>query len=134
MNKIIVSGNLVRDGELRFTPQGTPVVEFRIGVRDDLLKKKENRSVFLDIVLFGQRAELLHKYLLKGKSVLVEGRLDVRTNKGEDGRTFINVQVYANRLEFLTKKPESPEIAEGPEQIEEPEQTEEDTETPEEQI
>jgi len=104
VNKIIVSGNLVRDAELRFTPQGTPVAEFRMGIRDDMLKKRENRSVFLDIVLFGQRAEALHKYLLKGKSILVEGRLDVRINKSQDGRTFTNIQVYANRLEFLGRK------------------------------
>ena len=114
MNKIIVSGNLVRDAELRFTPQGTPVAEFRMGVRDDMLKKRENRSVFLDIVLFGQRAEALHKYLLKGKSILVEGRLDVRINKGQDGRTFTNIQVYANRLEFLGRKSE---VTEAPGEI-----------------
>ncbi len=107
MNKIIISGNLVRDAELRFTPQGTPVAEFRMGIRDDMLKKRENRSVFLDVVLFGQRAELLHKYLLKGKPIMVEGRLDIRINKTQDGRTFTNVQIYANQLEFLGKKGES---------------------------
>lgn len=104
MNKIIVSGNIVRDAELRFTTQGTPVVEFSIGIRDDLLKKRENRSVFIAIVLFGQRAETLHKYLLKGKSIIVEGRLDIKINKSSDGRTFTNIQVYANTLEFLGKK------------------------------
>ncbi len=104
MNRIIVSGNIVRDAELRYTPQGTAVAEFRIGIRDDLLKKRENRSVFISIVLFGQRAELIHKYLLKGKPILVEGRLDIKTKKLEDGRTFTNIQVYADKLEFLGKK------------------------------
>ena len=104
MNRIIVSGNIVKDAELRYTPQGTAVAEFRIGIRDDLLKKRENRSVFISIVLFGQRAELIHKYLLKGKPMLVEGRLDVKSKKMEDGRTFTNIQIYADKLEFLGKK------------------------------
>jgi len=128
VNRIIVSGNLVRDAEMRYTPQGTAVVEFRIGVRDDLLKKREDRSVFLDIVLFGQRAEALYKYLLKGKSVLIEGRLDVKTNKTQDGRTFTNVQVYANTLEFISKKGE---VAEEEIIVEEPSI---ESETPEEEI
>jgi len=114
VNKIIVSGNLVRDAELQFTPQGTPVAEFSIGVRDELLKKRENRSVFLDIVIFGQRAEALHKYLLKGKSILVEGRLDIKRNKGQDGRTFTNIRVYANSLEFLGRKSE---VTESPGEV-----------------
>jgi len=104
MNRIIVSGNIVKDAELRYTPQGTAVAEFRIGIRDDLLKKRENRSVFISIVLFGVRAEAIHKYLLKGKPILVEGRLDIKTKKMEDGRTFTNIQVYADRLEFLGRK------------------------------
>lgn len=118
MNKIIVSGNIVRDAELRFTPQGTPVVEFSIGIRDDLLKKRENRSVFINIVLFGKRAEILHKYLTKGKSVMTEGRLDIKINKNPDGRTFTNIQIYANSLEFLGKK-ETGEIHGSEQTIEE---------------
>ncbi len=112
MNKIMVSGNLVRDAELRYTPNGTAVAEFRMGIRDDLLKKRENRTVFIDVVLFGQRAEALHKYLMKGKSMMVEGRLDIRINKNQDGRTFTNIQVYANSLEFLGKKDEVTEQTE----------------------
>lgn len=74
MNRIVVSGNLVRDAEMRYTPQGTAVVEFRIGVRDDFLKKREGRAVFLDVVLFGKMAEALHKYLLReNPSSLKEG-------------------------------------------------------------
>jgi single-strand DNA-binding protein len=133
VNKIIVSGNLVRDAELRFTPQGTPVAEFRLGVRDDMLKKRENRSVFLDVVLFGQRAELLHKYLLKGKSIMVEGRLDVRINKAQDGRTFTNVQIYANQLEFLGKKGESPDSSPENSSQQETAHEETDFEIPEEE-
>ena len=114
MNRIMVSGNLVRDAELRYTPSGTAVAEFRIGIRDDMLKKRENRTVFIDVVLFGQRAEALHKYLMKGKSLMVEGRLDIRINKNQDGRTFTNIQVYANTLEFLGtgKRTEGAEQAE----------------------
>src|SRR4030043_168251 len=83
-NKIILIGNLTKDPELRYTPQGTPVASFRLAVNyrykqsasggDDL----KQETMFIDNVVFGKQAESCSKYLNKGSSVLVEGRLQER--------------------------------------------------------
>ena len=106
MNRITVTGRLTADAELRYTPEGSPVAEFRFAVRDDFLEKKENRTVFVDVVVWGERAERIYKTLLKGKLILIEGRLDIKINKADSGKSYMNVCVYANEIEFMTTRAE----------------------------
>jgi single-strand DNA-binding protein len=73
-NLIIQGGNLTRDPEISYTPQGTPVCKFSIAVNSGWGDKKKVH--FLECVFFGKRAETVSQYLSKGSSVLVTGRLE----------------------------------------------------------
>ena len=104
-NKVILIGNLTKDPELRYTPQGTPVSSFRLAVNrnfkqgDDL--KKE--TMFIDIVVFGKQAETCSQYLNKGSSALVEGRLQERRWE-TDGQQRSKFEVVAQSVRFLSSK------------------------------
>ncbi len=110
-NKIILIGNLTRDPELKYTPQGTPVTSFRIAVNSRLSQEKQE-NLFIDVIAFGRVAETSNEYLTKGSSVLVEGRLHERRWE-TDGQSRSKYEVLANIIRFLTKKgKESREVVE----------------------
>jgi single-strand DNA-binding protein len=104
-NKIILIGNLTKDPELRYTPQGTPVASFRIAVNyrykqsDDM----KQETMFIDTVVFGKQAESCSKYLNKGSSVLVEGRLQERRWES-NGQQRSKFEVIAQSVRFLSKR------------------------------
>lgn len=104
-NKIILIGNLTKDPELRYTPQGTPVASFRIAVNyrykqsDDM----KQETMFIDNVVFGKQAESCSKYLSKGSSVLVEGRLQERRWES-NGQQRSKFEVVAQSVRFLSRR------------------------------
>jgi len=104
-NRIILIGNLTKDPELRYTPQGTPVSTFRIAVNTRYKQSEESRedTLFIDIVTFGKQAETCSQYLNKGKSVLVEGRLQERKWESE-GHQKSKFEVVAQAVRFLSRK------------------------------
>ncbi len=104
-NRIILIGNLTKDPELRYTPQGTPVATFRIAVNTRYKQSDEQRedTLFIDIVTFGKQAETCSQYLNKGKSVLVEGRLQERRWESE-GQQKSKFEVIAQTVRFLSRK------------------------------
>ena len=81
-NKVILAGNLTRDPELRYTPKGTAVAKLGLAVNrswtTDAGEKREE-ATFVDVDAFGKQAETIAKYLRKGRSLLVEGRLRMET-------------------------------------------------------
>lgn len=107
-NKIILIGNLTKDPELRYTPQGTPVASFRIAVNSKYKQSEGFReeTLFIDVVTFGKQAETCSQYLNKGNSVLVEGRLQERRWESE-GQQRSKVEVVAQTIRFLPRKGES---------------------------
>ena len=104
-NKIILIGNLTKDPELRYTPQGTPVTSFRLAVNyrykqsDDM----KQETMFIDNVVFGKQAESCSKYLSKGSPVLVEGRLQERRWEA-NGQQKSKFEVIAQSVRFLSKR------------------------------
>jgi single-strand DNA-binding protein len=129
-NKVILIGNLTKDPELRYTPQGTPVASFRLAVNyrykqsasgGDNMKQE---TLFIDNVVFGRQAESCSKYLNKGSSVLVEGRLQERKWES-DGQQKSKFEVIAQSVRFLSKRTGTEEMpAEGlPEADVPPEET-----------
>lgn len=102
-NKVILIGNLTKDPELRYTPQGTPVSTFRLAVNyrykqaDDM----KQDTTFIDIVVFGKQAESCGQYLNKGSSALVEGRLQERRWES-DGQQRSKFEVVAQSVRFLS--------------------------------
>lgn len=104
-NRIILIGNLTKDPELRYTPQGTPVASFRIAVNSRYKQADESRedTLFIDIVTFGKQAETCSQYLSKGRTILVEGRLQERRWESE-GQQRSKFEVVAQTVRFLSKK------------------------------
>lgn len=104
-NKIILIGNLTKDPELRYTPQGTPVATLRLAVNYRYKQSDEAKqeTMFIDNVVFGRQAETCSKYLSKGSSVLVEGRLQERRWES-NGQQRSKFEVVAQSVRFLSRK------------------------------
>ncbi|GBD96634.1 MAG TPA: single-stranded DNA-binding protein [Nitrospirae bacterium] len=105
-NKIILIGNLTRDPEMRYTPQGTSVCNFGIAVNRKYKQGEEAKEevTFINVVVFGKHADVCGQYLNKGRSVLVEGRLQERRWETEDGQKRSKHEVVAQSVLFLSKK------------------------------
>jgi single-strand DNA-binding protein len=104
-NKVFLLGNLTRDPELRHTPQGTAVATFSLAVNrmykgnDGSMKKETN---FFTIVVWGRTGENCAKYLSKGRSVFVEGRLQNRSYETQEGQKRSITEVIADNVQFLS--------------------------------
>jgi single-strand DNA-binding protein len=105
-NKVILMGNLTRDPEVRFTPSGTPVANFRIAVNHRYKQGNEVRDdvCYIDIVVFGKQAESCGQYLNKGNGVIVDGRLQERRWETEDGQKRSKHEVVAQQVRFMPKR------------------------------
>lgn len=123
-NKVILIGNLTKDPELRYTPQGTPVATFRLAVNYRYKQSDEMKqeTTFIDIVVFGKQAESCGQYLNKGSSALVEGRLQERRWEA-DGQQKSKFEVVAQSVKFLSSKRSGPQSSGGGEDIAPPEET-----------
>ena len=106
INRVIISGNLTRDAELRNTAGGLPVLGFSMAVND----RRKNQQTgewddypnFIDCTLFGSRASGVAQYLTKGTKVAVEGKL--RWSSWEkDGARRSKIEVIVDELEFMTR-------------------------------
>ncbi len=103
-NRVILVGNLTRDVELRYTPQGTPVTEIGMAVNDRVKRNDEwtDETTFVDVTLWGRTAEVASEYLGKGSSVLIEGRLKLDTWEDKnDGRKRYKLRVVGERMQML---------------------------------
>lgn len=104
-NKVILIGNLTRDTELRYTPGGTPVTTLRLASNmryksGDAMKED---VLFIDAVVFGKQAESCSRFLHKGSSALVEGRLQERRWEA-DGQQKSKMEVVAQTVRFLNSR------------------------------
>jgi single-strand DNA-binding protein len=105
-NKVILIGNLPRDPELRYTPQGTSVCNFGIAVNRRYKQGDEVKDevTFINVVVFGKQADTCGQYLNKGSAVLIEGRLQERRWETEEGQKRSRHEVVAQNVRFLSKK------------------------------
>ena len=103
-NKIIVVGNLGRDPELKFTPQGTAVCSFTMATnerRKDKAGEQQDVTTWFRVTVWGKQAETVSKYLTKGRQVYVEGRLHVEEWTDRDGKPRHTLEVNASDVRFL---------------------------------
>ena len=104
LNQVVLIGNLTRDPELRYTPDGTPVTSFTIAVNRPFVNRQGEREAdFVPIVVWRKRAETCSEYLMKGSQVAVEGRLQVRNYEDKDGIKKWVTEVVARRVDFLQR-------------------------------
>ena len=106
INRVIISGNLTRDSELRHTAGGMPVLGFGMAVNDRRKNQQtgewEDYPNFVDVTVFGTRAEGLAQYLKKGGKVAVEGKL--RWSQWErDGQKRTKLEVIGEEIEFMSR-------------------------------
>ncbi len=112
MNKVFLTGNLTKDPDLRYTPQGIAVTTLRIAVNSGSDKKE---TLFINIICWDKLAELCNQYLEKGRKILVEGKLQHRIWQDQEGKKREVFEIRADRIEFLDKSPyKSEEIDLGP--------------------
>lgn len=105
MNKVLLTGRLTRDPELRSTTNGLEVASFSVAVTRTFKNKEGNYEAdFFNVSVFGKQAENVSKYCFKGSQVGVEGRLQSRSYDAQDGTKRYVTDVVADRVEFLSPK------------------------------
>ena len=101
MNKVILTGRLTKEPEVRYTPNGKAVASFILAVDNGFGENK--KTDFIPIVVWGNSAEFCGNNLNKGSKVLVDGRLQVRSYDAKDGSKRYVTEVIANYLEALER-------------------------------
>lgn len=124
VNTVIIAGNLTREPSFRKTTNGTPVTNFWIAssrkFKDNTGQWREN-VCYVGVVAWYKLAETCSESLYKGAAVLVEGELQSRSLRSEDGRSRNIVEIKASRVQFLNKREDAvlgetePPLAEAPE-------------------
>jgi single-strand DNA-binding protein len=108
VNKVILVGNLGKDPELKYTPQGTPVAKLTIATNERFKDKSgewQDRTEWHNVVLWQRLAEIAGEYLKKGRTVYIEGSL--RTNSWDDketGQKKYRTEIIAQNMQMLDKK------------------------------
>lgn len=104
INKVILIGNLAADPEVKFTGGGQAVANFRIATSEnwkDKEGKKQERTEWHRIVVWGKLAELCGEYLKKGRQCYVEGRLQTREWTDKENRKNYSTEIVASNVTFL---------------------------------
>lgn len=104
LNKVFLIGNLTKDPELRYTPQGTAVLNLRLAVNRRFRNKNQELKeevCFITAVVWNKQAETCNQYLHKGSSVFIEGRLQSRSWEDNAGQKRSVIEVRAERVQFL---------------------------------
>jgi len=122
VNKVILIGNLTRDPELRYTPQGTPVASFGLATNREWTVDgvKKEAADFHNIVAWNKLGELCDQLLSKGAKTYVEGRLQTRDWVDNDGNKRYKTEVVIDEMIVLTSKKDGGEYAEEATDYEEP--------------
>jgi single-strand DNA-binding protein len=103
-NKAIIIGNLARDPEIRYTASGTAVARLVVAVNRQWRGQNgeaHEEVDFIPAVVWGSQAENCDRYLRKGRPVLVEGRISVRSYEGRDGQKRYATEIVAQTVQFL---------------------------------
>ncbi len=106
INKVVISGNLTRDGELRTTQSGTSILRFGVAVNERRRNQNgewEDYANFVDCTMWGKRADALAQYLTKGTKVAIEGRLHYSAWQAQDGSKRSKLDVTVDELEFMSR-------------------------------
>ena len=115
-NKVILLGNLTRDPETRVTPNGNTICKLGLAVsRTYATKDGERReeTTFVDIDAFGRQAEVITKYMRKGRPLMVEGRLRLDQWEANDGQKRSKLTVVLENFQFVGGRDESSEGSSG---------------------
>jgi single-strand DNA-binding protein len=104
INRVVMTGNLTRDPELRSTPGGTPVCSLRIACntrRRDPSGEWVDKPNYFDVTVWGAQGENCAQYLSKGRPVAIDGRLEWREWQDQSGNKRQSVDIIADSVQFL---------------------------------
>ena len=105
VNKVIIVGNLGRDPEVRYTPNGSAVCNLGLATTRNWKNKdsgeRQEETEWHRVVLFDRLAEIAGEYLKKGRSVYIEGRLRTRKWTDKDGVEKYTTEIYAEQMQLL---------------------------------
>ncbi|MFA7345777.1 MAG: single-stranded DNA-binding protein [Terrimicrobiaceae bacterium] len=109
VNKVILIGNVTRDPEVKFTPKGTAVTDIGLAInRNYTLDNGEKREdvTFVEVAFWGRQAETIGEYVKKGRSIYVEGRLQLDTwDDKQSGQKRSKLRVVGENFQFLGSRP-----------------------------
>lgn len=109
-NKVILLGNLTRDPEYQVTQNGTQVTKLGLAVNEKW--GGEDKTVFVDITAFGNTAEKISQYFMKGNKILIDGKLNLDTWQDRDtGANRSKLSVIANSFSFVESKQDAEQSA-----------------------
>ena len=108
VNKVILVGRLGRDPEMKYTPQGVPIAKFSIATDEQWTDKsgeKQRRTEWHNIVAWSKLAEICQKYLVKGKLIYIEGRLQTQSWDDQEGKKHSRTEIRADNMVMLSSAP-----------------------------
>lgn len=111
VNKVILVGNLGKDPEVRFMPNGDAVCNFSVATTDNWKDKagaKQSKTEWHSIVMYRKLAEIAGEYLKQGVPVYLEGRLQTRKWQAKDGTDRYSTEVVADQMQMLGNKGDAP--------------------------
>lgn len=110
LNKVMIIGNVGRDAELRYLPNGTAQAQFSLAVNNRRKNAQtgeyEDNTEWFNVVLWRDQAEKLSQYITKGKPLYVEGRLQTRTWDDDQGQKHYRTEVIGNNVQLLGARDE----------------------------
>ncbi len=115
MNRVFLMGNLTRDPEVRYTPSGQAVADLGLAISEKYRNKAgemEEKTCFVDVVVWARQAETCGEYLSKGSPILCEGSLQLDQWQTESGEKRSRLRVRAARIQFLSS-PRRAEVSGG---------------------
>jgi single-strand DNA-binding protein len=100
LNEVVISGRLTRDCEVRYTPSGTAVTDVIVASNRIWSKEseKQEEATFVDVTIWGKQAESLEQYLLKGRHVMIVGRLKLNKWENKEGEKRSKLTVVADKV------------------------------------
>ena len=107
LNKVFLMGNLTRDPELRYTPNGTAVAGFGVAVNRRYTTKEGDRKEdvdFFEVEVWDKQAENCNEYLAKGRGILIEGRLRQDRWEDESGNKRSKFKIVASSVQFMPRR------------------------------
>lgn len=106
INRVIITGNLTADPELRSLPSGTSVCKLRVAVntrrKDGASGEWQDKPNYFDVTVWGAQGENAARYLSKGRGVAVDGRLEWREWTNQEGQKRQSVDIIADSVQFLS--------------------------------
>ena len=115
LNRVTIIGNVGKEPEMRFTPNGNAVVSFSVAANEsytDNEGERHERTEWFNVVAWEKLAETCNQYLGKGSKVYIEGRQQTKKWEGQDGNFHYKTELIASRVLFLSPKTEALEPSE----------------------